>query len=213
MKPKLLLLTLLLALTLAVCTPARSEPESGSEASAPSSQAEEQPSEPSSSVQESSSEPAAPEESSAPDWAAEGFAEGVTAYRSGELSDEEWQAFLESQPDFVWLRQYDLWPFGYKEGHYEFDADWAYLKFSTGEELPERLTPEELWLNQKRLWEFLEHCRTGEADHLLYGSAKNPVVLDITELWFDGEQLWYRRNPAWSGELPIRQMTGSSSPR
>ena len=47
MKPKLLLLTLLLALTLAACTPARSEPESGSEASAPSSQAEEQPSEPS----------------------------------------------------------------------------------------------------------------------------------------------------------------------
>lgn len=76
MKPKLLLLTLLLALTLAVCTPARSEPESGSEASAPSSQAEEQPSEPSSSVQESSSEPAAPEESSAPDWAAGGICRG-----------------------------------------------------------------------------------------------------------------------------------------
>lgn len=208
MNPKLLLLTLLLALTLAACAPARSEPESGSEASAPSSQAEEQPSEPSSSVQESSSEPAAPEESSAPDWAAEGFAEGVTAYRSGELSGEEWQAFLESQPDFVWLRQYDLWPFGYKEGYYEFDADWAYLKFSTGEELPERLTPEELWSNQERLWEFLEHCRTGEADHLLYGSAKNPAVLDITELRFDGEQLWYRRNPAWSGELPYQTDDG-----
>ena len=58
MKPKLLLLTLLLALTLAACTPARSEPESGSEASAPSSQAEEQPSEPASSVQESSADPA-----------------------------------------------------------------------------------------------------------------------------------------------------------
>ena len=113
MNPKLLLLTLLLSLTLAACAPAHLEPESGSEASAPSSQAEEQPSEPSSSVQESSSEPAAPEESSAPDWAAEEFAEGVTAYRSGELSGEEWQAFLESQPDFVWLRQYDLWPFGY----------------------------------------------------------------------------------------------------
>ena len=41
MNPKLLLLTLLLALTLAACTPARSEPESGSEVSAPSSQAEE----------------------------------------------------------------------------------------------------------------------------------------------------------------------------
>ena len=188
MNPKLLLLTLLLALTLAACAPARSEPESGSEASAPSSQAEEQPSEPSSSGQESSSEPAAPEESSAPDWAAEEFAEGVTAYRSGELSGEEWQAFLESQPDFVWLRQYDLWPFGYKkEGHYEFDADWAYLKFFSGEELPERLAPEELWSNQERLWEFLEHCRTGKADHLLYGSAKDPVVLNITKLWFDGE--------------------------
>ena len=208
MNPKLLLLTLLLALTLTACAPARSEPESGSEASAPSSQAEEQPSEPSSSGLESSSEPAAPEESSAPAWAAEGFAEGVTAYRSGKLSGEEWQAFLESQPDFVWLRQYDLWPFGYKEGYYEFDADWAYLKFSTGEELPERLTPEELWSNQERLWEFLEHCRTGEADHLLYGSAKNPVVLDITELWFDGEQLWYRRNPAWSGELPYQTNGG-----
>ena len=57
MKPKLLLLTLLLALTLAACTPARSEPESGSEASAPSSQAEELPPEPASSVQESSAEP------------------------------------------------------------------------------------------------------------------------------------------------------------
>ena len=74
MKPKLLLLTLLLSLTLAACTPARSEPESGSDASAPSSQAEEQPSEPSSSGSESHSEPAAPEESSTPDWAAEGFA-------------------------------------------------------------------------------------------------------------------------------------------
>ena len=60
MKPKLLLLTLLLALTLAACTPARSEPESGSEVSAPSSQAEEQPSEPSSTGSESHSEPAAP---------------------------------------------------------------------------------------------------------------------------------------------------------
>ena len=101
-----------------------------------------------------------------------------------------------------------LRPFGYKEGYYEFDADWAYLKFSTGEELPERLTPEELWSNQERLWEFLEHCRTGEADHLLYGSAKNPAVLDITELRFDGEQLWYRRNPAWSGELPYQTDDG-----
>ena len=116
MKPKLLLLTLLLALTLAACAPARSEPESGSEASAPSSQAEEQPSVPSSSGAESHSEPAAPEESSTPDWAVEGFAEGVTAYRSGELSGEEWQAFLESQPDFVWLRQYDLWPSGIRRG-------------------------------------------------------------------------------------------------
>ena len=212
MKPKLLLLTLLLALTLAACAPARSEPESGSEASAPSSQAEEQPSEPASSVQESSADPAG-EESSAPDWAAEGFAEGVTAYRSGELSGEEWQAFLESQPDFVWLRQYDLWPFGYKEGYYEFDADWAYLKFSTGEELPERLTPEELWSNQERLWEFLEHCRTGEADHLLYGSAKNPVVLDITELWFDGGSSGTGAIPPGAGSCPIRQMTGNSSPR
>lgn len=141
MNPKLLLLTLLLALTLAACTPARSEPGSGSEASAPSSQAEELPSEPSSSGSESHSDPAALEESSAPDWAAEGFAEGVTAYRSGELSDEEWQAFLESQPDFVWLRQYDLWPFGYKEGYYEFDADWAYLKFSSEEELPRTPDP------------------------------------------------------------------------
>ena len=50
MNPKLLLLTLLLALTLTACAPARSEPESGSEASAPSSQAEEQPSEPSGAV-------------------------------------------------------------------------------------------------------------------------------------------------------------------
>ena len=82
MKPKLLLLTLLLALILAACAPVRSEPESGSEASAPSSQAEEQPSVPSSSGAESHSEPAAPEESSTPesqqprtlpDWADEAF--------------------------------------------------------------------------------------------------------------------------------------------
>ena len=92
MKPKLLLLTLLLALTLAACAPARSEPESGSEASAPSSQAEEQPSEPSSSGSESSSEPAAPEESSAPesqqprtlpDWADELFYTAVEDWAGG----------------------------------------------------------------------------------------------------------------------------------
>ena len=28
------------------------------------------------------------------------------------------------------------------------------------------------------------------------------------ELWFDGEQLWYRRNPAWSGELPYQTDDG-----
>lgn len=76
MNPKLLLLTLLLALILAACTPARSEPESGSEASAPSSQAEEQPSEPSSPGSESSSEPAAPEESSRPGLGSGGICRG-----------------------------------------------------------------------------------------------------------------------------------------
>ena len=214
MNPKLLLLTLLLSLTLAACAPAHLEPESGSEASAPSSQAEEQPSEPSSSVQESSSEPAAPEESSAPDWAAEEFAEGVTAYRSGELSGEEWQAFLESQPDFVWLRQYDLLPFGYKkEGHYEFDADWAYLKFFSGEELPERLAPEELWSNQERLWEFLEHCRTGK--RIIFSMALPKIrwcwtspSCGLMESSFGTGAI-----PPGAGSCPIRQMTGSSSPR
>lgn len=184
-------LSALLALALAACAPASPKPESVSgPPSAPSSQAEE-PSE-------------SPEPEETPDWVAEGFAEGVAAYRAGELHGEAWEVFLSSQPDFVWLRQYDLWPFGYKEELYGFDADWAFLKCFPEEELPDRLTPEELWANSGRLWEFLEHCGAGVPDHLLYGSAKTPAELDIAELWFDGEQLWYRRNPPWSGELPYK---------
>ena len=213
MKPKLLLLTLLLSLTLAACAPARSEPESGSEVSAPSSQAEELPPEPSSSGSESHSEPAAPEESSAPAWAAEGFAEGVTAYRSGELSGEEWQAFLESQPDFVWLRQYDLWPFGYKEGHYEFDADWAYLKFSSGEELPEHLTPEELWSNQEACGSSWNTAVPGK--RIIFSTALPKIRWCWTSpsCGLMGSSSGTGAIPPGAGSCPIRQMTGSSSPR
>lgn len=207
MKKRFLLLTLLLALALTACTPASPEPESVSElSSVPSSQAEELPSESS----EPESDPEEPEET--PDWVAEGFAKGVAAYRTGELRGEEWEAFLSSQPDFVWLRQYDLWPFGYKEEYYGFDTDWAFLKYFPEEELPDRLTPEELWANSGRLWEFLDHCSAGVPDHLFYGSAKDPAVLDITELWFDGEQLWYRRNPSWSGKLPYQTGEGDFAP-
>ena len=82
MNPKLLLLTLLLALTLTACAPARSEPESGSEVSAPSSQAEEQPSKTSSSVQESSA-PESQQPRTLPDWADESFYIAVEDWAGG----------------------------------------------------------------------------------------------------------------------------------
>ena len=176
MKPKLLLLTLLLALTLAACTPARSEPESGSEASAPSSQAEEQPSEPSSSVQESSADPAG-EESSAPesqqprtlpDWAGGTRTADSLVERYGDLivSDRYFRLANED---------------GSLSGWIELGRD---------EAVPETVPVEELYQNSARLEQFRANCKAGKPDQLVWLSRGDPLFYGLQIYTFDGETLW-----------------------
>lgn len=190
MKPKLLLLTLLLALTLAACAPARSEPESGSEASAPSSQAEEQPSEPSSSGSESSSEPAAPEESSAPesqqprtlpDWIDESFCPTVEDWAWGELTSD---SLLERYGDLVVSDRY--FSLSAEDGT---PAGW--IQLSPSASIPETVPVEMFYQNSARLEQFRENYQAGKPDQLVYLSLGRPLLYGLQVYTFDGETLWW----------------------
>lgn len=152
MNPKLLLLTLLLALTLAACAPARSEPESGSEASAPSSQAEEQPSEPSSSVQESSADPAGEESSTPesqqprtlPDWADESFYTAVVDWAGGTRTAD---SLVERYGDLIVSDRY--FRLANEDGSLS-----GWIELGRDEAVPETVPVEELYQNSARLEQF-----------------------------------------------------------
>ena len=188
MKPKLLLLTLLLALTLAACAPARSEPESGSEASAPSSQAEEQPSEPSSSVQESSSEPAG-EESSAPesqqprtlpDWADESFYTAVVDWAGGTRTAD---SLVERYGDLIVSDRY--FRLANEDGSLS-----GWIELGRDEAVPQTVPVEELYQNSARLEQFRENCKAGKPDQLVWLSRGDPLLYGLQIYTFDGENLW-----------------------
>lgn len=190
MKPKLLLLTLLLALTLTVCAPARSEPESGSEASAPSSQAEEQPSEPSSSGAESHSEPAAPEESSAPesqqprtlpDWADESFYTAVVDWAGGTRTAD---FLVERYGDLVVSDRY--FSLSAEDGT---PAGW--IQLSPSASIPETVPVEMFYQNSARLEQFRENYQAGKPDQLVYLSLGRPLLYGLQVYTFDGETLWW----------------------
>lgn len=190
MKPKLLLLTLLLALTLAACTPVRSEPESGSEASAPSSQAEEQPSEPSSSGAESHSEPAAPEESSAPesqqprtlpDWADESFYTAVVDWAGGTRTAD---FLVERCGDLIVSDRY--FRLANEDGSLS-----GWIELGRDEAVPETVPVEELYQNSARLEQFRANCKAGKPDQLVYLSLGRPLLYGLQVYTFDGETLWW----------------------
>ena len=189
MKPKLLLLTLLLALTLAACAPARSEPESGSEASAPSSQAEEQPSEPSSSGAESHSEPAAPEESSAPesqqprtlpDWADESFYTAVVDWAGGTRTAD---FLVERYGDLIVSDRY--FRLANEDGSLS-----GWIELGRDEAVPETVPVEGLYQNSARLEQFRENCKAGKPDQLVWLSRGDPLLYGLQVYTFDGETLW-----------------------
>ena len=189
MKPKLLLLTLLLALTLAACTPARSEPESGSEASAPSSQAEEQPSEPSSSGSESSSEPAAPEESSAPesqqprtlpDWADESFYTAVVDWAGGTRTAD---SLVERYGDLIVSDRY--FRLANEDGSLS-----GWIELGRDEAVPETVPVEEFYQNSARLEQFRANCKAGKPDQLVWLSRGDPLLYGLQIYTYDGETLW-----------------------
>lgn len=190
MKPKLLLLTLLLALTLAACTPVRSEPESGSEASAPSSQAEEQPSEPSSSGSESHSEPAAPEESSAPesqqprtlpDWADESFYTAVVDWAGGTRTAD---SLVERYGDLIVSDRY--FRLANEDGSLS-----GWIELGRDEAVPETVPVEELYQNSARLEQFRANCKAGKPDQLVWLSRGDPLLYGLQVYTFDGETLWW----------------------
>ena len=188
MKPKLLLLTLLLALTLAACAPARSEPESGSEASAPSSQAEEQPSEPSSSVQESSSEPAGEESSTPesqqprtlPDWADESFYTAVVDWAGGTRTAD---SLVERYGDLIVSDRY--FSLSAEDGT---PAGW--IQLSPSASIPETVPVEMFYQNSARLEQFRENYQAGKPDQLVYLSLGRPLLYGLQVYTFDGETLW-----------------------
>ena len=156
MKPKLLLLTLLLALTLAACAPARSEPESGSEASAPSSQAEEQPSEPSSSVQESSA-PESQQPRTLPDWADELFYTAVEDWAGGTRTAD---FLVERYGDLIVSDRY--FRLANEDGSLS-----GWIELGRDEAVPETVPVEELYQNSARLEQFRANCKAGKPDQLV----------------------------------------------
>lgn len=180
MKPKLLLLTLLLALTLAACAPARSEPESGSEASAPSSQAEEQPSEPSSSVQESSA-PESQQPRTLPDWADESFYTAVEDWAWGELTSD---SLLERYGDLVVSDRY--FSLSAEDGT---PAGW--IQLSPSASIPETVPVEMFYQNSARLEQFRANCKAGKPDQLVWLSRGGPLLYGLQVYTFDGETLWW----------------------
>lgn len=189
MKPKLLLLTLLLALTLAACAPVRSEPESGSEASAPSSQAEEQPSEPSSSVQESSADPAG-EESSAPesqqprtlpDWADEAFYTAAEDWAGGTRTAD---SLVERYGDLIVSDRY--FRLANEDGSLS-----GWIELGRDEAVPETVPVEELYQNSARLEQFRANCKAGKPDQLVWLSRGDPLLYGLQVYTFDGETLWW----------------------
>lgn len=180
MKPKLLLLTLLLALTLAACAPARSEPESGSEASAPSSQAEEQPSEPSSSVQESSA-PESQQPRTLPDWIDESFCPTVEDWAWGELTSD---SLLERYGDLVVSDRY--FSLSAEDGT---PAGW--IQLSPSASIPETVPVEMFYQNSARLEQFRENYQAGKPDQLVYLSLGRPLLYGLQVYTFDGETLWW----------------------
>ena len=189
MKPKLLLLTLLLALTLAACAPVRSEPESGSEASAPSSQAEELPSEPSSSVQESSADPAG-EESSAPesqqprtlpDWADEAFYTAAEDWAGGTRTAD---SLVERYGDLIVSDRY--FRLANEDGSLS-----GWIELGRDEAVPETVPVEELYQNSARLEQFRANCKAGKPDQLVWLSRGDPLLYGLQVYTFDGETLWW----------------------
>ena len=188
MNPKLLLLTLLLAQTLTACAPARSEPESGSEASAPSSQAEEQPSEPASSVQKSSADPAG-EESSAPesqqprtlpDWADESFYTAVVDWAGGTRTAD---SLVERYGDLIVSDRY--FRLGNEDGSLS-----GWIELGRDGTVPETVPVEEFYQNSARLEQFRANCKAGKPDQLVWLSRGDPLLYGLQVYTFDGETLW-----------------------
>ena len=185
MKRKIVL-SVLLALALAACTPASPEPESVSEPpSAPSSQTEELPAEPS----EPESASAETEESSAPevqgprtlpDWADEAFYSAAEDWAWGERTSA---SMLESYEDLV--ASDHLFQLTLKDGTLS-----GWVELDRDETVPETVPVEMLYQNSARLEAFRENCRAGKPDQVVCLSSGRPLLYGLTVYTFDGETLW-----------------------
>ena len=114
------------------------------------------------------------------------------------FTDGRWAAFVESQPDLVWQRQMDCMLFCWDP---QFLAEGRGLGVLYNclpeDQIPERLSGEELYLHADRLIRFWENVSAGEPDRILFCYTGSPLLLRMVEYRFDGETLSRRFDPSW----------------
>ena len=136
-----------------------------------------------------------------PDWLPETAPEGYSMLRAASFdafTDGRWAAFVESQPDLVWQRQMDCMLFCWEPELLPEGRGLGVLyNCQPEDQIPERLSGEELYLHADRLTRFWENVSAGEPDRILFCYTGSPLLLRMVEYRFDGETLSRRFDPSW----------------
>ena len=190
MRQTILLTALVLALTLAACSPARSEAPESAGSSQPDAVESSLPE--SSGGPESSSEPLPPEPDSGPageesqeprtlpDWIDEAFYPAANDW-GWEKQTSDW--LLERYGDLVISDRYFILSAG--DGTLS-----GWVQLAPGETVPETVPAEEFYRNQERLEQFRENCQAGNPDQLVLLSRGGVLLYGLQVCTFDGETLW-----------------------
>lgn len=190
MKPKLLLLTLLLALTLAACAPARSEPESGSEASAPSlpgggtALCSRLRPDRRAALNPLPRRRVPPRRASSPGPSRTGpmssFYTAVVDWAGGTRTAD---SLVERYGDLIVSDRY--FRLANEDGSLS-----GWIELGRDGTVPETVPVEELYQNSAGWNSSRANCKAGKPDQLVWLSRGDPLLYGLQVYTFDGETLW-----------------------